>query len=569
MPGQFAQKIIAFLEKEMDSSSSGEERKNRLKAINFFKESRGECHGLAILQAYGRRIEDEDQDETPKKGTGADDAKFFNQTKETLLSWNEESPLDPQQCSDIERLIGNIMLYQRADLHGVGTEMFKSIIFSGQLTQDPSKVLQDTARGDLIKSFDYNNNDQGIIATKKMIQSRLAEIVKPRSIVLIHSSSDKSGHTNAIYQNRNGQIYLFNNEEEIVANSIEELAENLWKVTNPMDFRGPMAGFSVSDLISRNISQIQTYRFENDPTYSYPENLSITASELKSAILKYNGAMAKAFVSSADDHVVSQLYQDPSLEDENIKTLLLSKDFFSKKCYDPILALPPVVMSKKMLADRLAALDKEEIGSILLTYEIDGPRRKRLSICRGYYREDEKPLTLMGVSDEDYGFDNLGDLVDTVWEASAPSNFRKWNTFQPSERFVRKCGIYVFDEIKNERARSVCSGESLSIKAEELENFFKENPYLKEAFETNSLAFHRDELFSSFVKQFPESEEHKTSGNIEVGARLNSTEKFIPEAITQEEESPRPVVANTRRSLVARLCDSINPFKRNGSNQNR
>jgi hypothetical protein len=39
--------------------------------------------------------------------------------------------------------------------------------------------------------------------------------------------------------------------------------------------------------------------------------------------------------------------------------------------------------------------------------------------------------------------------------------------------------------------------------------------------------------------------------------------------VTSEEESSRPVIANTRRSLVARLCDSINPFKKNDSNQNR
>ncbi len=41
----------------------------------------------------------------------------------------------------------------------------------------------------------------------------------------------------------------------------------------------------------------------------------------------------------------------------------------------------------------------------------------------------------------------------------------------------------------------------------------------------------------------------------------------IPDS-DSEEESPRPVVVKTQRSLVARLCDSINPFKRNGPNQN-
>ena len=80
----------------------------------------------------------------------------------------------------------------------------------------------------------------------------------------------------------------------------------------------------------------------------------------------------------------------------------------------------------------------------------------------------------------------------------------------------------------------------------------------------------------AFLLAIQEHLKNKTSIGVEGGARLTGAKDLIQEMIVAratpvvlEEESPRPVVANARRSLVSRLCDSINPFKRNGSNQNR
>lgn len=98
-----------------------------------------------------------------------------------------------------------------------------------------------------------------------------------------------------------------------------------------------------------------------------------------------------------------------------------------------------------------------------------------------------------------------------------------------------------------------------SVQAEELENFFKENPYLKEAFETNSPAFHQDELFFSFVKQFPELEEHKTSQHNTYNMPLNSVVR--PDHLQRRYQEYLERLQNL-------LKDEIDPMAMNERGQN-
>ena len=114
MPSHLKQQIIRFLELEAQKTENPNEVINRKEVIEYFKNSKGQCYGIAVMQAYGRKIEDENRNKAIKEP--ADDADFFNSTKKTLLEWDESQSLSDDSRSDIERFISHILFYQRADL---------------------------------------------------------------------------------------------------------------------------------------------------------------------------------------------------------------------------------------------------------------------------------------------------------------------------------------------------------------------------------------------------------------------------------------------------------------------
>ncbi|MDX2082648.1 MAG: hypothetical protein SFV53_01495 [Rickettsiales bacterium] len=500
----FVDKIIIFLEKELEKSSDSKDRENRLEVIEYFKKSKGQCHGLSVLQAYGRMIEDEGEIER----NSTDSISFFNKVKTTLLDWNnQEDQLDRQQVADIERLISNILLYQRADLE-VGKPI--AIFYP---SQDPSleltpgqTVLQDTFRGNIIKSFDY---DSSLVLTKKMLKTRLEKVVKPNNIILIHSKSENGEHTNSIYQSSSGKIYLSNNENEIAIENLDDLTEKLWDVTDKGNFVLSGRGFKYSDLLLRNITGVQIYKFANGTAYDYPTNLAISKDEFKEFSLEHPkftefikiDALFESFSNSISVDDAYDLYQDWTIENEDLKTALLSRLTSINENYcRPILALPPIVMSKEMLLDRLTKLNKEEIGSIVITYEIEGPKRQISEIGRGYYDEDNKPLKLF--LEDPCGCLDMDQAIDILWQHSKPSNFKIFGLFKASELFFRKIGLYVFDDFKNKQSASVCPTEEFfKATPQELESFYAKNPNCKKSFNTSPFLMN-DELVLSFLNQF-------------------------------------------------------------------
>ena len=276
MPNKLLENIILFLEGEFVNSTDERERENREKVIKYFKNSKGECYGLAVLQAYGKKIEHENSSKT-ESSKPADDLNFFRSTKELLLSWNGVDPLSQNNRLDIERLISNILFYQRSDLE---TRNFSDIIITDSLAQDFAEILEDTLGRKFVKRY----QSEEAILPKKALQTRLEEIVKKGAIVIVGSGdrSKNQGHANAIYQSNDEEIYFFNNEEERVVNNFADLADCLWSATDPKNFKNPMQGSMISDLYLRGNLLFQSYQFEYEKEYEgYPETITLRPDELK------------------------------------------------------------------------------------------------------------------------------------------------------------------------------------------------------------------------------------------------------------------------------------------------
>lgn len=501
MPNNFSDQIIAFLEKDLEEvpECNNAEKESRIKAIKYFKESEGQCQGLAVLQAYGRRIDDDN--ESDKIRENVDDIYFFKQTKDLLLNWNREDVLDEKSKKDVERLISNIMLYQRFDIEIGDRDNF---LFPEHLTPDPDKILQDTVRGEIIKSFGYQKEGKSekqpsIIATDEMLVPRLEKIVNPQNIIILHLKlSDDMGHAVAIYQSKDGKIYLFNNENEIQASDLDDLAKKLFDITNPSNFREPLKSNLPSDLYLRNIEDIQIYRFSNDPQYEQPTDLKISQKEFKDfaknlpnlAGFCCRDAMFNSLLNSLDNDDAYDLYQDPTIENESLKAALLFKTMnVTKKHKQPILSLPQMTLTEEMLLDRLKKLDTKNIGCITVAYEVDGPTHLVAPITR--YEYNDKPLIVYPCPD---GHSTMEEAVQTLWNISSPGNYRTGFPKTPKEEiFLRKIKIYVFDEHKNKNAKAdIPSQESFKVTEQEL----------SKAKESIGFLDPNGKLTASFLKQF-------------------------------------------------------------------
>ncbi|MES2961964.1 MAG: hypothetical protein V4694_06225 [Pseudomonadota bacterium] len=501
MSNYFTDQIITFLEKDLEKvpESDKMDRENRLKVINYFKTSKGQCHGLAFLQAYGRRIDDDNKDDKVRENV--DDIHFFERTKGLLLDWNREDSWAEKDQKDVERLISNILLYQRFDLEFA---KYDSLIFP-HLTQDPDKILQDTIRGEIVKSFGYkpdttanNHPNTNIITTREMLQSRLEEIVNPQNIILLHFDD----HTVAIYQDKNNKIYLYNNENELLATDKTDLTNQIWNVTNPSNFtQGFNTTFAPSDQWLRTVTDIQIYKFPNDPQYDCPTNLQISKEEFKSfsekypklAILAEEDDLFSALLNSMNSDDAWDLYNDQTLDNESIRTAMLSRAMtppWEAEYHKPIFSLPQMMMSLEMLSDRLAKLDKENIGRIFITSEIDGSKHQVATIRRD--SKNKKPFTLLSGLGNLCDCNNMTEIAKDLWNVSNPGRFR---VIYPIELSLRKLSIHIFEGLGNEHAKIDCpTTESFQATIEELLPL-KDSPLFQE--------FKNHTLVKSFLKQFP------------------------------------------------------------------
>ena len=302
MPGRLVDKIILFLTRELEHSTDEVERKNREEVIENIKESGGQCYGYSVLQAYGKKIEDENS----KKGLTktADDLSFFRATKEVLLNWNGIDQLDDSKRSDIERLISNILFYQRLDLNPSKNGKPAEFIINSP-EQNFAEILEDTADRKFIKTYDSEEGEnrvkealyepltlpikslfeaaKGAVLSKKALQARLEKIVKKGTIVMVTSSIGSVLHGNAIYQSNDDEIYFFNNEEEKIAKDFKTLTTHLWDATNRYNFLHYNPALEkMSDHHLRKIHEFKVYQLLGEEKYNdYPCEIVIEPSEFK------------------------------------------------------------------------------------------------------------------------------------------------------------------------------------------------------------------------------------------------------------------------------------------------
>ena len=85
-------KIIAYLEKEILNAENDEDKKNRQEVINWFKNAKGECWGLATLWVYARRLEDEENKDQKTR----DDLTNFHKVHRLFLCWDEKSDINDE-----------------------------------------------------------------------------------------------------------------------------------------------------------------------------------------------------------------------------------------------------------------------------------------------------------------------------------------------------------------------------------------------------------------------------------------------------------------------------------------
>ncbi len=244
-----AQQIIKYLQKEV---------KNRQKDINYFEQSKGECVGLSVLWAYGKRIEDESF--IPFSDV-KDTNTFFNAVYRKLILWDGQAEFTKTDQADIEWFIANLIFYQEK-----AQSFFKEV----KANFDEPLYFKNTKRGEPFEVF-----KQRIGVDEAMLASRLSFFVKPKTMVFLAAQQDGAAHAMAIYQNsRTNKIYFYDANErggEQVVETFEELAKAIFKSSDPARFAQNREAVSLDscDNLIRYI-KIALYQLPGDPVYTYP-----------------------------------------------------------------------------------------------------------------------------------------------------------------------------------------------------------------------------------------------------------------------------------------------------------
>lgn len=314
-------KIIQYLEKEIEKSTNAEDRKNRDEVIGYFRQSAGECNGLSVLWAYGRRVAEDALTNPTNKPK--DDIDFFNMVQRMLILWNAIQEFSREQKADIERFISNVVFYQKP-----AHEIFQE----GGMQLDLSLVLEDTKRGRPIESFSKN-----IVCSKEMLHARLDKIIKPKTLIFIGATKDFKGHLMSIYQNSDNEIYFYDpnsQQGELLIKNYEQLIDALWEASDPSKFSKGL-GMDPVDWSLRNVF-IKIYRFAGDPIYKYPTEQEFRMSKKeflyifkKSKFLKtiaFRDQPVIMFIKQLDADQVVQLLQEENTP-EAIKTILVRGQF--------------------------------------------------------------------------------------------------------------------------------------------------------------------------------------------------------------------------------------------------
>jgi hypothetical protein len=384
------QKIVLFLERELKKCTHEEEKKNRQEAIDYFKNSRGECVGLSTLWCYARRLEDE-KNKTQK---AKDDLAFFNTCHRKLLSWDEKSEFNGEEIADLERFIGNVRTFQIPSFL-----MFKQ---SKKLQLDLSITLDDTKRGQPLVCFEKDN----FMCSKKMLDTRLKEIIQPQTLIFLGATKNGSGHQMALYKNKeDGKVYFYNpnarhgwanvqyGEKEI--ENLEELIDAFWEGSDPSSFL-LFGGFDPVDRALRNVT-IEVYRFSEDQQYDYPKenNFNLTAEEVLTVFKDFpfipkfaSRKEVQSFIKSLDKHQALELIkrEEVSLElKKDLKALLIEeKNQLTKRILQQVTkrSVDRDPLQVKQLTDEAIALqDMLSLENILLVLALnpgDTPLAKKL-----------------------------------------------------------------------------------------------------------------------------------------------------------------------------------------------
>jgi len=321
-------KIVGYLEWDLQCSldqnliaKESEEDKNRRKVINYFENSQGECNGLSVLWAYGRKLE-ESVITSNKTADGIDGISFFNDTIELLLA-RELGSLSPNEKKDIDHLISNIVFYQQ-EMDGIKL---------GGKQESLTHRFEDSKKD---RKLD-NTFNETIVLGQEQLLDRLNKIVKPQTMIFVSADmqdyENNSGHIVSIYQNANGQISLYDsNVGEYTFGTIAELAEQLWISTA---FIGRSTQMFMVQRHCREL-QMQVFNFsdeKNKAVHMYPtrEQFSLSKDEFLTILnnnikvfnnYAENNSVFRNLFLKLGNKVVVELLNDENV-DKELKDLML------------------------------------------------------------------------------------------------------------------------------------------------------------------------------------------------------------------------------------------------------
>lgn len=329
-------KISQYLEKELELTSDQRERENRQKVLNYLEESKGECSGLATMWAYS-------------KMTAKDGETFFNKTNKLLLAWDGQQTLSAEDKKDVDQFIANAIFYQ-GGLPEIHNRSFsKNSIGLLQLEPDSEG-----------REFQHSYNTESAFLSKDLLQDRLAKIIKPATMTFLSFTTEDDGfggHRVAIFQDpQDNKFYYYNSAdgEELGCNTIDDLAEQVWRDTKRSNFKDSSGWQSLNisdfkiDSMLREVS-MDVVQFVGDAKYEYPkpsefppsatENKIFLESKGSQILELSNNEVIKRYFLSLDKDSQVELMQNQS-ENREIFAEILIKNLLhpDKHVIDPSIA---------------------------------------------------------------------------------------------------------------------------------------------------------------------------------------------------------------------------------------
>lgn len=413
--------IIQYLQNELALAEQNNaiemEIKERQRIINYFQESRGECLGLSTLWSYGRRIADEPLKETDSESKAKDDIQFFNNIEQLLTQWDGETEFSQQEKADIDRFISQSLFYQRFDLQlykklGKIDELLLHDIRQFNLPE----LMEDTKGRTPINSFHTANAS----LTKEMLHNRLADLVKPQSMIFLSTKPERSysGHVVSVYQNESdSKIYFYdaNAEHEVEIDSLSQLTDLVWDAFAPENFQVGFSQTDLSDIQFRNVAA-DIVKFDGDPDYTYQtlKTMSATPDELMAYFksenaLGYPGKAATTFIRAIEPDLLYKILNDNDVKKSAKKSLLTN--IVRENKVSPVLAhfiankhndlLQELVQEKRISSSEVEAFTKT--SAICMQEGSLTPNNSAIELVKQLYvynaidKEDMKTLNIYDV----------------------------------------------------------------------------------------------------------------------------------------------------------------------------